>query len=112
MAKTEIKFWDHSKRLDWFRARALSRKILQRPEILGELRECIEKYWGADPSQVRSLRLWRKVLHLSPEEFQRCILSDNPEAEEIRESYPPYAILTPAERVQYGQEARREVALV
>lgn len=107
----EIQFWDQSKRLDWFRARALARKIVERPEILSELRECIEKYWGGDPSKYRSLRIWRKILGKSPEEFARFLLADNPEAEEARESYPPYVALTPQERAAYIEASRREVAL-
>lgn len=107
----EIKFWDSSKRLDWFRARALTRKIIERPEILRELRECIEKYWGGDPSKDRSLRIWRDILGKSPEEFGRVLLANNPEAEEARESYPPYVALTPKERVEYIEASRREVAL-
>ena len=107
----EIKFWDQSKRLDWFRARALTRKIAERPEILCELRECIEKYWGDDPSKYRSLRIWRGILGNSPEEFARVLLAGTPEAEEARESYPPYVALTPQERVEYIEASRREVAL-
>ena len=107
----EIKFWDHSKRLDWFMMRAVTRKVLARPEMLAEMRDCIEHYWGGDGSKTRSLRLWRKVLALSPEEFARFVLSDTPEAEETRESFPPYDALTPSERADFIAAARKEVAL-
>lgn len=107
----EIKFWDQSKRLDWFRARALTRKVIERPELLSALRECIEKYWGDDPSKYRSLRIWRGILGNSPEEFARFLLADNSEAEEARESYPPFVALTPQERAAYIEASRREVAL-
>ena len=107
----EIQFWDQSKRLDWFRARALARKIVERPEILNELRECIEKYWGDDPSKYRSLRIWRGVPGKSPEGFARFLLADKPEAEEARKSYPPFVALTPQERAAYIEASRREVAL-
>ena len=107
----EIQFWDHSKRLDWFMMRAVARKILERPEIMGEMRVCIERYWGGDGSKTRSLRLWRKVLALSPDEFARFALSDTAEAEETRESFPPYVALTPSERADFIAAARKEVAV-
>ncbi len=107
----EIKFWDHSKRLDWFRARALSRMILERPEILGELSECIEKTWGHDPFNQRSLHLWRKMVVMSPQEFADFVLADDLEAVDARESYPPFFILTQEARLEFIAQARREVAL-
>ena len=106
-----IKFWDVSKRLDWFRARALTRKIFERPEILGEMRSCIEAKWGGDPSKLRSILLWRKLLALTPCDFAQTILADNPEAEEMRESYPPYVAMTPVERAEYIEASRRELAV-
>lgn len=107
----EIKFWDISKRLDWFRARALTRKIFERPQIMQEMRTCFDAQWGDDPSQCRSLRMWRKILDFTPVEFAQFIPAGNPEAEEARESYPPYVALTPTERVRYMEELRQEVAL-
>ena len=108
--KREIQFWDHSKRLDWFMMRAVTRKILERPEIMAEIRECVESRWGADRSKTRSRRLWRKALALSPQEFTRFVLSDTPEAEETRESFPPYVALTPSERADFTVAARKEPA--
>lgn len=107
----EIKFWDVSKRLDWFRARALMAKILERPGILAEMRACIETCWGDDPSKARSLHLWRRILDLSPEKVARALLADTPEAEETRESYPPYVALTAQERAEYIEAAHKEVAM-
>ena len=107
----EIKFWDISKRLDWFRARALSRKILERPDVLGEISECIEKTWGNDPFNQRSLRIWRKLVVLSPLGFADFVLADNLEAVDARESYPPFFILTQEDRLEFLAQARREVAM-
>ena len=107
MAK-EIQFWDHSKRLDWFLMRAVTRKILARPEIMSEMRACVESRWASDGSKTRSLRLWRKALALSPQEFSRFVLSDSPEAEETRDSFPPYEALSPSERADFAAAARKE----
>ena len=76
-----------------------------------QMRACVETSWGEDPSKLRSLGLWRKVLALSPADFMTTILADNAEAEEIRESYPPYVALSPQERAAYIEASRREVAL-
>ena len=107
----EIQFWDHSKRRDWFMVRAVTRKVLARPEILAEIRECVERVWVNDPFNLRSLRLWRKVLVLTPEEFARAVLADTSEALDLRESYPPYFMLTQPERLQYIAAARKELAI-
>ena len=107
----EIQFWDHNKRLNWFMMRAVARKVLARPEILAEMRECVERVWANDGSKLRSIRLWRKVLALSPDEFAHATLADTPEAQETRESYPPYLVLTPSERAEYIAAARKELAL-
>ena len=104
----EIQFWDHSKRLDWFLMRAVTRKILARPEIMSEMRACVESRWASDGSKTRSLRLWRKALALSPQEFSRFVLSDSPEAEETRDSFPPYVALSPSERADFAAAARKE----
>ena len=105
-----IKFWDGSKRRNWFMLRAVVRKIEARPEILRELHECIERAWGDDPSKTRSLRVWRPLVRLSPGEFEKFILADTPEAAEARESFPPYVALNPRERVEYIEASRQEAA--
>ncbi len=107
----EIKFWDGSKRRNWFMARAIARKVYARPQILGEIAQCIEHAWLDDPSKTRSLTIWRNLTALSPEDFERAFLRDSPEAEEARESFPPYVALNPAERADYIEAARREVAI-
>lgn len=105
-----IKFWDVSKRLDWFMMRAVSRKILERPAMLDEIRKVVEKYWGRDPSKGRSLRLWRETLTLSPREFAEIVMADTPRAEEIRESFPPYVALSPEERLAVVSSSRLSVS--
>ena len=107
----EMKFWDGSKRREWFMARAIARKIELRPEILKDMSEAIERVWANDPSKVRSLRLWRPLVRLSPSEFVEVILSDTPEAQEARENFAPVFPLTQAERIQYLEEARHELAI-
>ena len=109
--RDEIKFWDRSKRLDWFMARAIARKVEARPEMLREMSECIERAWGDDPSKIRSLHLWRRIVRLSPSQFANAILAESPEAEEARESFPPYVALTPAERADFIVASQREYAI-
>ena len=92
-------------------ARAIVRKIEARPQMLDELRDCIERAWGGDPSKTRMLRLWRSLLQRSQQEFAKTILADTPEGEEARESFPPYVALTPAERAAFIEASRREVAV-
>ena len=108
----EIQFWDGSKRLGWFMARAIARKIHARPAMLHEIADCVEGAWASDPSKTRSLKIWRKLTSLAPEDFERALLQDAPEAEEARESFPPYVALTPAERADYIEAARREPAVL
>ena len=106
----EIKFWDGSKRRNWFFMRAVAQKVLARPEMLIEIRACAESNWGGDPSQNRNLRLWRKVTALSPQDFVNAVLADTAEAQETREGFPPYLALTPAERAEYIAASHKEVA--
>jgi hypothetical protein len=106
----EITFWDGSKRRNWFMARAIARKVLTQPDMLVEIAEAAERAWAGDPSKVRSLTIWRGLTKLSPEAFTAALLRATPEAEEARESFPPYLALTPAERADYIEAARRERA--
>ena len=71
--RDEIKFWDRSKRLDWFMARAIARKVEAQPEMLREMSACIERAWADDPSKGRSLRLWRQLVRLSPSKFADAV---------------------------------------
>ena len=48
----QIEFWDRSKRLDWFRMRALARKIAVRPALLQELADCAATAWGGDVTRI------------------------------------------------------------
>lgn len=107
----EIKFWDISKRLDWFMARAIVRKIEARPQMLREIGESVEHAWGGDPSKTRSLRLWRNLIRLDPQDFATALLAGTPEGEEARESFPPYVALTPAERAAFIEASKREAAI-
>ena len=91
----EITFWDISKRLDRFRARALTRKVFERPEILGEMRQCVEKTWDRDTCNRRSLSLWRNQVATSPKEFADFVLADSLRAIDARESYLPFFIVDP-----------------
>ena len=106
----EIKFWDHSKRRNWFFMRAVAYKVLARPEMLIEIRECAERCWGKDPSQCRNLRLWRQATALAPQDFVNAVLADTEEAQETREGFPPYLALSPAERAEYISASHKEVA--
>ena len=103
-----IDFWDGSKRRNWFMMRAVARKIVARPAMLGEMERCVEENWASDPSKTRPLALWRKVVKLPPEAFATATLADTPEAQETRESFPPYGALTASERADYLEAARRE----
>ena len=107
----EIKFWDHSKRLDWFYARAVTRKVLARPEVRDEIWAGIEERWLNDPTKYRSTRLWRGLLTLPPEEFARTLLSDTPDAFEARENFAPYFGLTSVERAAVISASHNEAAL-
>ena len=107
----EIQFWDHSKRLNWFMMRAVARKILEKPTILRDMQEWVESNWANDPSKQRSLRLWRKALILAPECFVTAVLADTPDAQETRESPPPFFVLTAKERVEYIKSSREEAAV-
>lgn len=109
--REEIKFWDRSKRLDWFMARAIARKVEARPEMLREISACVERAWGDDPSKTRSLLLWRRLVRLSPSKFADAVLADSPRAEEARESFPPYVALTPVERADFIAASKREYAI-
>ncbi len=106
----EIQFWDGSKRRNWFMARAIARKIEARPEMLAEIADAAERAWSGDPSKARSLGIWRKLARLPTEAFCAAFLDATPEAEEARESFPPYVALTPPERALYLADARREAS--
>ena len=107
----EIQFWDHSKRLDWFMMRAVTRKVLERPTILHDIQNWVELNRADDPSKQRSLRLWRKVLNLPLNDFVKAVLADTPEAQETRESPPPFFVLTAKERAEYIAASHKEAAV-
>ena len=111
MIGTEIQFWDGNKRRNWFVVRAITRKILARPEILAEMREWVELHWKSDMSKGRPYRLWSTALRLSPKDFAGTILADTPEAQETRESLPPCIALTGREMADAIAAARVELAV-
>ena len=107
----EIKFWDGSKRRNWFVVRSIVRKIAERPQLLDEIGTWVDANWTIDPSKKRSLGIWRDFAILSPIEFGCAILADNPRAQEARENFPSCVALTAREMVAVMDESRNEEAL-
>ena len=107
----EIKFWDGSKRRNWFWMRATVRKVMDEPEILLEVAEWMDRHWADDPSQQRNLRNWRRVVNLPPREFARAVLADTEISQETRESAPFFMVLTDEEMAEFLAAARTEPAI-
>ena len=106
----EIKFWDRSKRNNWFVMRAIAREVVRRPESLKEACQWIESIWAIDPSKTRSLRLWRELVALSAKNFEMAILADTPEAQEARENPPACFALSGRDLADAILAARTELA--
>ena len=107
----EMKFWDGSKRRNWFVMRAIAREVVKQPELLADARRWIEANWVDDPSKTRSLRLWRALAAMPAEDFAKALLADTPQAQEARENSPSWFALSGSALADAIIAARTELAI-
>lgn len=61
-----MRFHDRHERLDYMKAELAARRIVERPEVIGEACAFIERFWRDDPHSSHALATWEPILALPP----------------------------------------------
>lgn len=93
----------------WLHAAIASRLVAEPDLVLGRARENLDRFSAihAGTMAARWLGLWRAVLDAGPDRVLTVLVSDAPQAAEMRQNSPFAGILSPGERRAVLESFRR-----
>ncbi len=95
-AKTD--FHDRSKRRSYAFTRAVAKRLVDDPTLIGNGQAYLERYMRGDPRQSRYYAIWTDLLRQDATVIARQMLEDSPEGDLLRDTQPVFVVLSPSER--------------
>lgn len=87
-------FRDRHHHLQYLKAELAAQRVAETPEVIAEARDFMERFWRPDPHSARALASWEGLLARPPSEIAARLLEDSAEGEWLRETCPPFGVIT------------------